>query len=66
MFLILFFSQYLRNVKCPFPQYNRQQGWTTRRLDIFVLLPVRIYILNAINIDFDLATKLPYTLYLLT
>merc|ERR1740128_963556 len=40
MFLILLFSQYLRNVKCLCPRYERQQGWTTRRLDIFVLLPV--------------------------
>ena len=51
--MVILFSQYLRNVGCPFPRYRctkdtneagTPRGWTFQRLDIFILLPVLLTI----------------------
>jgi nucleobase transporter 1/2 len=40
IFLVIVFSQYLKNVKCPLPTFRKGQGWGVKKLDIFTLLPV--------------------------
>ncbi|XP_046640676.1 solute carrier family 23 member 1-like [Daphnia pulicaria] len=44
IFLVIVFSQYLKNVKCPLPTFRKGQGWGVKKLDIFTLLPVLLSI----------------------
>lgn len=41
IFLVLLFSQYARNVQLPLPIYQAKKGWTSYRLQLFKMFPVR-------------------------
>uniref|UniRef100_UPI00398F46A9 solute carrier family 23 member 2-like isoform X3 n=1 Tax=Pristiophorus japonicus TaxID=55135 RepID=UPI00398F46A9 len=45
IFLVLFFSQYARNVKLPLPVYKYKKGWTAYRLQLFKMFPIILAIL---------------------
>ncbi|GCB76296.1 hypothetical protein scyTo_0017447 [Scyliorhinus torazame] len=45
IFLVLFFSQYARNVKLPFPVYQYKKGWTAYKLQLFKMFPIILAIL---------------------
>lgn len=40
--LVMLFSLYLRNIKCPLPSYRRGTGWKIVHFNLFALLPVTI------------------------
>ncbi|XP_072122640.1 solute carrier family 23 member 2-like [Mobula birostris] len=45
IFLVLFFSQYARNVKLPLPIYKYKKGWTAYKLQLFKMFPIILAIL---------------------
>ncbi|XP_069774091.1 solute carrier family 23 member 2-like isoform X2 [Narcine bancroftii] len=45
IFLVLFFSQYARNVKLPLPIYQYKKGWTAYKLQLFKMFPIILAIL---------------------
>ncbi|XP_078421442.1 solute carrier family 23 member 2 [Cetorhinus maximus] len=45
IFLVLFFSQYARNVKLPLPVYKYKKGWTAYKLQLFKMFPIILAIL---------------------
>ncbi|XP_048474633.1 solute carrier family 23 member 2-like [Rhincodon typus] len=45
IFLVLFFSQYARNVKLPLPVYKYKKGWTVYKLQLFKMFPIILAIL---------------------
>ncbi|XP_067879130.1 solute carrier family 23 member 2-like isoform X2 [Heterodontus francisci] len=45
IFLVLFFSQYARNVKLPLPVYKYKKGWTAYKFELFKMFPIILAIL---------------------